>query len=1239
MFRDFNNVDREEEKPEPKVSFWDILKEVPGATKRVGSSIAGFGADILRSVPMVALSAGLSTPLGKKFTEGGKTQISPEEFGIEKIIGKEPIESFGTKKNRYQEYLKEQGFKSGEGLATAGVVAGTVLDSLFGSGKTAKMSIGAIAKESSNVKNILKELKSFNISDNLSREIAPKLLRETDTNKISQIVKSSEIISNIERRTGLTLPSDSRSKILESLSNTEFSNGKEANKVIKEVTDYFVSQAPKKDELIASTAKKLDGYSANLKDTDLEQFSIKADLDEIKSMLYQKENTAQDIIDLERQADDIVMEHIAKQGAKAKEADEMDELITLANKSNNFPEFSAALPVDTNKTALRLVKNEAELKDLFIKSKIDPKTIARAKQKTFGEAVAGKKVVAGTKKEDYSAIRRAVAAGGREVKRTAVAGKKAAVAAKRTGKKIGIFQQKAKDRTKIKEMFYKVKAKNETIENLKKSLRQYASDLPLATQRKILAEIGASKIRGFKQLKAYLGKVDRARYEFKGETARLEVWRDIRPLNKLAREKGILGSVNMRALKELGISSRDQLKNASKEKLEAYKNILMEALDTTPKKTDVSKVDWKKIAKEGGVGSSEGKTTAKKIGEGIESALGVVSTNIKKYGGEKLFSLVRESQFNKSRLAKKAAEDMEGFQKGMKKIQRKVFGDKIAYQNLSHALFNQDFARAKDIAAKFGFDKEIDKIAGLLSDIQKRAVEAGLNVGKMEDYFPRIVKDYDGLFKAYNEKFGKDGRSYLDSLLTRYASSQYKKVSQLTPEEKADVLTKALRGYGQDKINVGTVTRARVFKELPPEWMKYYHKPEDALVMYTSKMNERITLKKLFGIEDAEQDSIGGMLAGMNISQGELARLKESLSAILSPRGGENIVFNKIRKSATLTLLTSISSTLFQVADIGLNAYKHGAARALASLFRKKPFKREEMFVDISHEFADSNLIKNTLKAVGFDRLDRLNNEAFMGNAFREAVRYAKKGKGSGFDDLKKYADVVFRGDNARIDSFISDVASGKITEDTRLFIWNKVLDVQPRDLMEMAESYVKHPNARMFYSMKSYGIKVLDTYRSDVIREKRTWTRAKNFVKLTSYLTAAGATGSQIRDWYNGKDTKFSDNVMNNFFQIAMLSTYDAANIQRDGLGKAILDKALPPTRWINDLSKDIYNAGDGKGLDSVRNIPIIGSELYNRIGRGADKIRKANASGSVSQQRLIRSSSKGTSRIRKRETPSRLK
>lgn len=1266
--------------PEPKVSFWDILKEVPSATKKVLGTVSEFGKDIIRATPRAALSVGLSTPLGKKFEENGNRIINPSEFGIQKIIGDQPIESVGTTKNRYQNYLESKGIKGSSALASIGAVGGTTLDLLFGGGKTIKMAAKSISKETKNIENVMENLNHFKISDSIKRDIAHKLLEETDQNKIATALKSAEIVSKIERKSGVAVPSQMRNEIFKSLANTEFSDKNQAKKVINEVTDHIISQAPTRGDKGLFTGST----PGNKIPTDVEKDSVSSQIEVVKKLLDEKNiddfgaiedlsklqeavPKSKNLEDIKNQAQVIVDEIIQRRASKLRPeiAREIQngKLFDSAKKSDNFNDFQ----VKIQKLGLNVedfFRSKTDAEQFFKKSKMannsygvvfglesdengnltfDPlkaglgvlgvkslggikgkvglskvglaeraeKVTKTEKQLLKSQIKSESRVAKAVKKEDIKAIKRAMDSAGRQTKRVEKRAIQTANKAKKTGKKIGIFQQKRKDRRKIQQIYYEFKAKNNTIENLKAALRQYASDLPKDIQRKILSEKWAGKIKTGKNLKTYLSKVDRARQEFLGETKRLEVWRDVKQLNKVAREKGILQNANMRAKKELGIMSKDMLKRASEEKLTAYKKILQETL-YPGKVAETKGIDWKKVED---VGSSEGKTTMQKVGEGVEKSLGVLSTNLRKVLGDKMFSRVREHRFDIAQGSKKAVDKMEGFQKAMRKLNRKLLGNKEDHREISYALFNRNMDRAKEIARKHGFEKEIDKIEELLTDIHTRANENSLKVGKLEGYFPRVVKDYEGLFKAYNAKFGKEGRSFLDKLLTDYANKNYKRVKDLSQEERADVLTKALRGYGQGKINIGSVGKARKFKELPVEFLKYYHSPEDALVIYASQMNEKISLKKLFGLEGKEQDSIGAMLEGFNLSPNELARGKEVLGAILSPHGAENVVLNKLRKGATLSILTNLSSTIFQVADIGLNAQRHGLIRAVASLFRKKPFKRDDMFMEIAHEFSDSNLIKKSLKAVGFDRLDRLNSDALMANSFREASRNAKKGKGSGFDSMKEYANVVFRGDEEKISKFINDVKSQNVTEETRLYIFNKVLDVQPRDLMEMPEAYVAHPNARVFYTMKSYALKVLDVYRNDVLREKKTWKKAKNFMTLTAYLTAAGATGSQLRDWYNGKETSFSDNVTNSLLQLMLLSTYDVNNIQQDGLGRTILQKGLPITRIVDDISKDIVTAGDNKGLTSIRNIPIIGNEIYNRFGAGQKKIQKQNEKSSAIQ------------------------
>lgn len=1137
------------------------------------------------------------------------------------------------------------------------------------SGITRKL-VGKFGKEVAEIvsskipDDIFTRLKGLKVSDEVARPLSQRLATIEDGNVVHQIIRGAQAVSDVETSVGARLLPEQRSEISEAVNKVvkNTTDSSTENMALKKLKEDFQKKFEKTAEDIEKSSGKLQEKisSSEVKSLIKTGFEEKRDevikqMDELNTtetfQKFGKNEVAaygkfNDVLDaLKKSPTDksnvTRAEAMIKKINDIKESSrsELSKLFTAAQ-TGHFDEFEKIVKQGVGRESKRLAQDPEALKRFFMQSKgaenlagvgagieVDENGNIRIDPLKAAAGVAGLSVA---KKLKPSLVRRVKKAEAGQAKKLASKVKKSQIikpkdkvtitaqtalkvklkaeakgakTGKSLGKKIGSFLSRQAEKIRIRNIHNKYTNKQETLQNFRKAVRQYAQDLPLNIRRKILSQVKFSEIKSGKQLSEILSSIDRGHVAVRNENLRREVLRDVANLRRMARERGLAPEVNSRIAK-LGIRSESMLKSSSSEMLEKIKSLVKESLDRTPTKANETVFTGENLP---GTSKTKFKSAKEKMARGIESGLGVISTNIRKYGGDALFYAVRKRRFELNLLSKRYADKVAGFETGITKMGKKWFGGKKDYEEMTYSLFNGNFDRAKEIAKKYGFEKDFDSMQEVLADILKRANEAELKVGETKNYFPRIVADYDGLFKAYNAKFGKEGRSYFQKILDDAERKNFNR--PLTEDERADILTKALRGYGDGKINAGSANKARKFRELPLEFIKFYHTPENSLTMYIQKMNDRITLKKMFGLEGAEQDSIGALVEKMDITPDNMFRLKEALGGILSPKTGENIALNMIRKSATLTLLSHISSTLFQIADIGLNAYKHGIGRAVASLIRKKPIKRDELFTDITYEFADSGLIRKSLKAVGFDRLDRLNVESFMGNAFRQASRWAKS-TGKKRLALEKEARGMFRGNEEQVQKFLDDLKGGKVTDDTRFYIFNKVLDVSPRALEEMPEAYVKYPNARIFYSMKSYAIKVLDVYRNDVAKKWKDSpaTATKNFIWLTSTLAMAGATGSQIRDWYNGKETKFSDNVMNSLLNLMLLSSYDVGQIGTDGIGKAILSKGLPATRLFDDIGRDLINAGDGKGVDSVRNIPVVGNEIYNRIGKGRDKIEKKN-------------------------------
>ena len=95
----------------------DFVRELPGATEKVGISILNFGKDILRAAPRAAASATLSAEGEKEFIPGKGVVPKFEKFlfgdkPIQNIrgTGEEMIQSFGGSEDTAKKYGLPLGF-------------------------------------------------------------------------------------------------------------------------------------------------------------------------------------------------------------------------------------------------------------------------------------------------------------------------------------------------------------------------------------------------------------------------------------------------------------------------------------------------------------------------------------------------------------------------------------------------------------------------------------------------------------------------------------------------------------------------------------------------------------------------------------------------------------------------------------------------------------------------------------------------------------------------------------------------------------------------------------------------------------------------------------------------------------------------------------------------------------------------------------------------------------------------
>ena len=101
----------------------------------------------------------------------------------------------------------------------------------------------------------------------------------------------------------------------------------------------------------------------------------------------------------------------------------------------------------------------------------------------------------------------------------------------------------------------------------------------------------------------------------------------------------------------------------------------------------------------------------------------------------------------------------------------------------------------------------------ILNNLHRKAEEAGLKLGYLENYFPREIKDYAGLSKF----LGKEKKTALNNLLI---AATKKKGSELTAVERGNVTNKFLLSTYPSSSQTTKLKKGRKIDVLPAELLK-----------------------------------------------------------------------------------------------------------------------------------------------------------------------------------------------------------------------------------------------------------------------------------------------------------------------------------------------------------------------------------------------------------------------------------
>jgi hypothetical protein len=563
---------------------------------------------------------------------------------------------------------------------------------------------------------------------------------------------------------------------------------------------------------------------------------------------------------------------------------------------------------------------------------------------------------------------------------------------------------------------------------------------------------------------------------------------------------------------------------------------------------------------------------------------------------------------------------------------------KAKYGELENALNNGQVVRANNIAKQHfpELTDEFRSVYKVLDDIHTRANKVGIKMAYLTNYMPRYVKDLDGLRQAV----GKKTNSVIDEALATEAKKRgLGHWSELDDEVAANVITQAITRKAPPS-GKKRLESARTIRNIPQHLQKYYHDTPTALQLYINKAEREIAKHEFFGkaavynnagkieLDESINNTIGKHVLDMKKRGKELTNAqKDDLRLLLKARFeaadkamGKNMA--SVRDLQYAALLGQFDSALIQLGDIGSSLYLNGVvntAKALATGRKNAKITAEDLGLvnQVSAELQNLNgmtkFLDKALTYSGFRRIDRLGKDTFIKASWNKNTKLARTNPDA---IAKKYGDV-FENETADL---IADLQAGRVTDNTKLLMWNDLADVQPIALSEMPRAYLEMANGRILYSLKSFGLKQLGLIRQNIIQRGQRGDITGAFEEALKYSLAIGMSGGTVENARNFLRSGFDpdaladvdDAMFESLAKIFFVSKYTREKFLESGqFGSYAMNLVQPAFPSIIDKA--------GKAVDNIlfeqendleafntamRNIPVAGTGYYYWLGGGAEKV-----------------------------------
>jgi hypothetical protein len=620
----------------------------------------------------------------------------------------------------------------------------------------------------------------------------------------------------------------------------------------------------------------------------------------------------------------------------------------------------------------------------------------------------------------------------------------------------------------------------------------------------------------------------------------------------------------------------------------------------------------------------------------------------------KILNAVRKFEFKIHRAVLHHTRSVSPFIDKLKKLSRE---DEFI---LTKALFNGDTAVRDKILKKYSMEKDFEKVQDVLDNLEGRMDKVGLLTEKVKNYFPRSPRDIDGLISHYQKN--PDEYGFVKHEIDAAKDKAAKRGEELSTQGENEIITNLLMTGNYNNIPRPGASKSRNVGYVTRELVQYYHSLGDTLLHHIGSTNESIEAREMLGksnrpvkmkkisaivkqietitdkkeLTEEDKTKLDSLMEDYNVLYEDIKDLEKELDNSIadfinkeakgkgSPEIAINLVRSRLKQKGTYGAVSTMrniaygfalgspTSAITQIGDLTWSIFRNnpintmkGAGKAIRGMIDKDYLARSDF--DFAHSLQEMSGISSgkgldtVLTWTGLKGMDIFAKETAMQSTLEKW-----KGDRKGF--IKDHADIF--GGKVEAGKVWADIKNGKKSEDVLFVLFNDLSNWQPISLSEMPKAYLTAGNGRVFYMLKTFAIKALNS----IIREVKTDFKAghpdkaaRKLVGLVVALSLSGAAADELKDLLLGKTSEVKDNVVDNMFQLLMLNKYNLARgLKTDSFVTGMVHGLIPPVRFADDFVTDLYAAASTEKdfkFKSLKDVPFVGKVAWSHAewGRAA--------------------------------------